>query len=566
MTARPIRILLVSDMNLGNLASTLGAAAAPSVSVTQAPFGAVLPTLLDREAPVWSEHPDLSLIWTTPEAVLPSIAQTLAGARIPAEAIDDEVDTFAAAVESAASRSRWTLVPTWLPTFGTRGLGALDLHDASGLRALLARANHRLLTHLRSVPDCWVMDAHAWAETAGNARGDRRLWYAAKIPFPTPVFRAASRDVRAFLGAVTGQARKVILLDLDNTLWGGVVGETGWEGIRLGGHDAVGEAFVDFQRALKALTRRGVILAIVSKNEENVALEAIRQHPDMVLREEDFAGWRINWQDKGTNAAELLDELRLGADAAVFIDDQPAERGRVAAALPDVLVPEWPVDPLGAVDALEQLACFDVLKVSDEDAARAESYAAERQRRVLKQEVTNFEDWLVQLGVTVRIEELSPANLPRAAQLLNKTNQMNLSTRRLSESEVREWAAAPGRSFFTVRVADRFSDFGLTGLLSLERYAHTVSIVDFVLSCRVMSRRVEEAMVHAAVVYAANLGAEAVTAVHVPTPRNQPMLAFWQERSGFSAGENGSFEWRFRTEYPEPPGIVVEREFRTGAP
>jgi FkbH-like protein len=567
MTDRPLRILLVSDANMGNLAATLRAEpSSPAIVVTEAPYGSVLPTLMDPLAPIWAERPDLSVVWTRPEGVLGGIARAVAGERVPGGVVDQEVDAFTDAVAAAAPLARWTLVPSWVPPFGTRGLGIADLHETAGVRALLSRANHRLTTRLRDIPDCWVVDGAAWAEAAGGARGDRRLWYAGKIPFPTPVFRAAARDIRAFLRAATGRSRKVIILDLDNTLWGGVVGETGWQGLRLGGHDPIGEAFVDFQHALKTLTRRGVVLGIVSKNEEATALEAIREHPDMVLREEDFAGWRINWEDKAANVASLLDELRLGADAAVFIDDQPAERGRVEAALPDVLVPDWSTDPLGSVHALEKLDCFDVLQVSEEDAARSGSYAAERKRRALQSGVSGIEEWLEQLGIVVQIEALTTTNLARATQLLNKTNQMNLSTRRMSESELLEWAAGPGRVFLTIRVADRFSDFGLTGLLSLEQESHRISIVDFVLSCRVMSRRVEEAMVHVAVEHARSVGARDVVLVYRPTERNAPMLAFWQEKSGFTTRDGLSFTWDSTRPYPAPRAIKLVGPIAAGSP
>ena len=553
MTETPHRVLLVSDANLANLAALLrNDQEEPGLEVSEAPYGAVLPTLLDPASAAWSERPDLTVVWTRPEGVLGSYADVLTGERVTVTDVERDVDAFADTLLQAASRSRWMAVPVWVPPFGRRGLGVVDLHDPSGSRALLARANHRLIERLRESQNVWALDASAWMERAGDTRTDRRLWYAAKVPFPTPVFAAAVRDLKSLLRAATGRSRKVVLLDLDNTLWGGVVGETGWEGLRLGGHDPVGEAFVDLQRALKALTKRGVVLGIVSKNEESVALEAIRKHPDMVLREEDFAGWRINWRDKATNVAELLDEIRLGLDSAVFIDDQPAERARVAEALPKVLVPDWPADPLASVQALDRLGCFDMLQVSSEDVARAQSYAAERERRALRESVSSMEDWLAELDVSVRVEAISTENQARAAQLLNKTNQMNLTTRRMSESELVDWAAGQGREFLTFRVSDRFSDFGLTGLLGLELEDDVMRIVDFVLSCRVMSRQVEEAMAHVAVEAAREAGAKRLEATHRPTERNAPMLAFWRDRSGFVEQGDGTFHWDPAQTYPAP--------------
>ena len=187
--------------------------------------------------------------------------------------------------------------------------------------------------------------------------------------------------MKAALRAVRGQSRKVVICDLDDTLWGGIVGDAGWENLRLGGHDPVGEAFADFQRELKALTRRGIILAMVSKNTEAVALEAIEKHPEMQLRKDDFAAWRINWDDKAQNIADLMEELNLGLDSAVFLDDNPVERARISEALPEVLVPNLPRDKMLFASTLRKLNCFDSATVSSEDRKRAAFYNAERDRR-----------------------------------------------------------------------------------------------------------------------------------------------------------------------------------------
>lgn len=550
----PLRVLLVSDATTANLAAVLRAeAAAPPIEVFEAEFGAAVPTLLNPAAKGWESKPDLTFVWTRPDAVLPTFADAANGERVSPDAVDADVDRFADAVAAAAGRSRWTAVASWTVPFGHRGLGVLDLHDPTGTRALLARANARLLERLRGLPQVWVLDGASWVDAQ---RGDRKLWYAAKVAAPTSTLRLIARDLRAFLAAATGRARKLVILDLDNTLWGGIVGETGWQGLRLGGHDPVGEAFVDFQRALKTLTRRGVVLALCSKNEESVAIEAIRQHPEMILREGDFAGWRINWRDKAQNVRELLDELRLGADAAVFLDDQPAERARVKQELPEVLVPDWPADGLSSVDLLDRLACFDLLGLSDEDRARAASYAAERQRRELQVQAGDSGDWLAQLGVQVQLSRLNAADLPRTAQLLNKTNQMNLRTRRLSEAELDAWAQQPQRSLLTCRVTDRFSDFGLTGIVSIEVRDGTAHVEDLLLSCRVMTRKVEETLLRAAALEARRLGATAMLLEGVPTPRNAPMLSFLQGAGLETLGEH---RYRIDTaqEPPPPEGIEV---------
>lgn len=308
-----------------------------------------------------------------------------------------------------------------------------------------------------------------------------------------------------------------------------------------------------FQKRLKALSERGVQLAIVSKNDESTALEALDKHPEMLLRREDFAAWRINWSDKARNIVDLLDELRLGLDAVVFLDDNPAERGRVRDALGDqVLVPEWPADPAEYGNALSALKCFDTPAVSQEDRARASMYASERKRTESRKKIGSLDSWLESLEMQVAVEQLSESNLPRTAQLLNKTNQMNMRTRRMSEQELKGWTDQGERALWTFRLSDCYGDLGLCGVISIEIEQESAHIVDFVMSCRVMGRSLEELMIHTV--------AESVRQKHGPihlvaeyleTERNRPCLDFW-ENSGFEERRPHEFVWDLAKAYPMP--------------
>jgi FkbH-like protein len=219
--------------------------------------------------------------------------------------------------------------------------------------------------------------------------------------------------------------------------------------------------------------------------------------------------------------------LNLGLQSVVFLDDNPVERGRVRDALPEVYVPEWPTDPTHYPRALESLRCFDTPRISKEDTERNEMYATERERVMLRKAASSLEDWLATLDLVVRFEPLGASNLVRAAQLLNKTNQMNLRTRRMSESELSEWSRGSEREVWTVHVRDRFGDAGLTGLLGLARSGDEVVLEDYVLSCRVMARRVEETMLWAAKVRGAALGAQRLRVSPIPTAKNKPCLDFF---------------------------------------
>jgi FkbH-like protein len=373
------------------------------------------------------------------------------------------------------------------------------------------------------------------------------------------VFRRAARQVKSTLRASTRGPRKLILLDLDDTLWGGLVGEVGWRALRLGGHDPVGEAYADFQRALLALAHRGILLGIVSKNEEQVALEAISQHPEMQLRLEHFCGWRINWDDKASNIVALTRQLNLGLDGVVFIDDSAAERGYVREALPEVLVPEWPTSPIRYIQALIGLGCFDMVVLTDEDRSRSQMYGAEHARASGRLDAESMTDWIRRLDVRVEVQELNERNLPRVVQLLNKTNQMNLSTRRLDASELMAWLLGGPRTLWSFRVRDRFGDAGLIGLASIEVSGDLATVIDFVLSCRVFGRKVEEVMLHIASRSAIEQGATELTVTLRRTGKNAPCLSFL-ETSGLAQLGGDRFVWNLAKEFPSPAHVRLGHE------
>ena len=521
--------VLVSDFNLQNFAGYLANDPEfPTIEAISTPYGQVPATLLDKDAPCWQNEPDVAVVWTRPESVIPDFNALLKYEQIRLPEILQQVDEFCTLLTSISRRVKYVLVPSWVLPFYRRVFGVLDMKTGIGLTNTLMRMNLRLTENLEQASNIYVLNTQRWVEQVGNSAFSLKLWYLGKIVFDNAVFKAAVRDVKAALGGLLGFSRKLIILDLDDTLWGGIVGDTGWENLVLGGHHHLGEAYVDFQQALKSLQNRGVLLAIVSKNEEQIALEAIGKHPEMVLKQDDFVGWRINWQDKAQNILDLLTELNLGPQSAVFIDDNPAERARVKESLPEVLVPDWPPDPLFYPATLLGLRCFDMPSLSREDLDRTAMYLSDNKREALKKAVSSTGEWLNGLGIRVQVEELHSANLQRAAQLLNKTNQMNLSTRRLSETELAAWADDPGHRLWTIRVADKFGDAGLTGIVSLEIQDQTAQIVDFILSCRVMGRKIEEALLSIAIQSARESGVEGVSARYIPTPKNKPCLDFFK--------------------------------------
>jgi FkbH-like protein len=557
------RCLLISNFTIDNFANYLNNDTdLPAVKNIIAPFNQVIQVLTDKNLECWKDNSDFAVIWTQPESVIESFNNVMNYKNVSIEKILEEVDEYSSLLLNICDRAKFVFVPTWIFPSYHRGFGILDMKTGIGISNILMRMNLRLSENLGKISNIYLLNAQRWTNKAGKNDFDPKLWYMGKIAFGNEVFIEAVKDIKSALRGITGNSRKLIILDLDDTLWGGISGDIGWENINLGGHDHIGEAYVDFQRALKSLTNRGILLGIVSKNEEAVALETIKNHQEMVLRLDDFAGWKINWQDKAQNVVELVSDLNLGLQSVVFIDDSPVERARVREALPEVFVPEWSEDKMLYKSALLGLYCFDTPSISKEDVERTRMYSTERQRKDLKKRIGSFDEWLKGLRIKVKVEELNEINLQRAAQLLNKTNQMNLTTRRMTESELMNWARKDNHKLWTFRVSDKFGDSGLTGIISLEVKNKTAGIVDFVLSCRVIGRKVEETMLYTAIKYAQSIGMDEIYAKYIQTPKNKLCLEFWR-KSGFLCDEGDDiFKWKIGNDYPIPESIQIEGDYK----
>lgn len=553
--------VFISDFTVDNFTGYLANDSSdPKVTPSVAPFGQVTQTIMDQGHAVWDTDHDFAMVWTLPDVVSQAFARALSFEKVEQALVLEEVDRFSEALLTLENRVGSIFVPTWvLPTY-CRGWGMLDMKNDLGLYNLLSRMNLRLADNLNDRSSFYLLPSDRWVSNIEGAPSNPSLWYRAKIPFGHEVFKLAALDIKSALRGILGMARKIILVDLDDTLWGGIVGDLGWENIQLGGHDPEGEAFVDFQKALKSFINKGIILGIISKNEEDVALKAIKNHPEMILSAKDFAGWRINWNDKAQNIIDLIEELNLGLQSVVFIDDNPSERDRVREAIPEVFVPDWPENKLLYSSTLLSLDCFDIPSISKEDIDRSKMYSAERGRNELRRKIGSLEDWLKSLDLEVVVEELNEANLPRTTQLLNKTNQMNLTTRRMSENELLSWAQSEKHYLWTFNVTDRFGNAGLTGITSLEIEGEIGKVTDFILSCRVMGKKIEEIMVHTILDQAQELKLKEVYAKYLPTEKNKPCHDFWLH-SGFNHDpETEIFAWFPEKDYPKPEFINLKKK------
>lgn len=324
-----------------------------------------------------------------------------------------------------------------------------------------------------------------------------RHWNMYKIPYDQTLSPLYIDYVARFLAAIKGKSRKCLVLDLDNTLWGGVIGDDGLEGIVLGQGDPLGESFLDVQRAALKLKERGVILAVCSKNDEKTARSVFQHHPEMILKEEDISVFMANWDAKSTNIQRIAETLNIGIESIVFFDDNPAERAQVRASLPLVAVPELPLDPAYYARILLSSGYFESVHFSEEDKQRTQQYHANSKRDTLKKAIHNIDDYLKSLEMTLSLSHFDAMGLQRIVQLINKSNQFNLTTRRYSETDISAIMDDPHSFTLQARLSDRFGDNGMISTIICKESAHGVWDIDtWLMSCRVMGRSVEKAMLN----------------------------------------------------------------------
>ena len=419
-------------------------------------------------------------------------------------------------------------------------------------------AVERFLAEVRALgalsPRVVVVDWEWAARGAAAAYRDARLWYLARMRLNPQGLAALADTVAEHVAASRGLARKVVAVDLDDVLWGGVVGEVGLSGIELG-EDGLGLAYQDLQRELAKLVRAGVLVVAASKNNPGDVDEVLEKHPAMVLHRDDFAGLRASWEDKATSLRELAGELDLGLDSFVFLDDNPVERDWVRAALPEVLVPELPDDPVERPGFVRRAPWFRRISVTGADAARTESYQAQSRRRELRGAVASFDDFLAELGQEVAIEPLHEGSLARAAQLARRTSQFNLTTRRYTVAELEAITADPAAEAYTLGLSDRYGDSGITGLAILRYLDGTAEVDTLLLSCRVLGRRVEDALLAFLAERARERGARSLVGRYVESPRNEQVRSFYADR-GFAA-DGDAFRLDLERSRLEPPAGVA---------
>jgi FkbH-like protein len=486
-------------------------------------YDAIVQNAMDLENALLHEGTDCVIVFARLEQISWALARTfptLDSGRIESEVnrVIDFVETVVAAI-----RKRTQALILWhgleVPPYPTTGL--LDSHSQFGHRATIVTLNDRIREVLTCHKSSYLIDLDTCFSRLGYAAClDARFWHIGRAPYTATALSEVATEDFKYIRASLGKNKKCLVLDCDNVLWGGVAGEDGLDGIKLG-KEYPGSAYFEFQQEVVNLYHRGIIIALCSKNNANDVWEVFESHPEMVVQRKHIAASQINWEDKASNIRKLADTLNIGLDSMVFVDDSDYEVALVRRELPEVTVVHLP--PATAVEnrnVLNQLGIFDALSVTQEDAHRGEIYQAERLREDSRNVATDIESYCRSLEMVLTISLANNTSLARIAQQTQKTNQFNLTTRKYSEAEIAGFSDNECFDVLTLQVSDVFGDSGIVGT-SIIRYEDKTAILDsFLLSCRALGRGVEKAFLQAVVDRAREKEATTVVGTYIPTKKN----------------------------------------------
>jgi FkbH-like protein len=505
-----------------------------ALDVANAPYDQVLQEAMDANASIHAARCDAILIavdyrWLGLTAHQADVATT----QSCIDAAGERLNSVVRALQSHGSAS---IILCTLATPPGALHGSYDAKLPGSVKNQIAAVNN-LVLETAAKHSTYVLDVAALAAEIGTSTWfDPIQWNLYKLPFAAECNQLFADHVGRILGAIRGKSKKCLVLDLDNTLWGGVIGDDGLEGIRIGQGNAEGEAHLAVQKLALEYRNKGVMLAVCSKNNEENARLPFQKHPDMLLKETDISVFQANWIDKPANLEAIAKSLNIGLDALVFLDDNPAERAHVRAALPMVGVPEVGADPGLFAAYLQMAGYFEAVTVSDEDRIRANTYAEEAKRVAVMQSTQTLGDYLSALEMVISFAPFDSLGRQRITQLINKSNQFNLTTRRYTEQEIATLETAAADFTMQVRLKDKFGDSGMIGVIiacALEDTTiPTWDIDTWLMSCRVLGRNVENAMLDALVSAARRNGIAEIVGRYIETKKNG-MVADHYPKLGF---------------------------------
>ncbi len=572
LRTRPLKTFIVRSVTLEPIVPFLAVEAVLAnftLDLHLGGYGSFFEEMLNPQSALGKLKPDLVLVLLDLEDIagrLPDLCADGVGSGVEGE-LAEALARMEQLLRSFRANSAARLVVSGFVVPDTTSLG--DVGDANlehSLPNAVLELNRRLAALCRSISDCVFFDIDRLAARFGrSAWRDKRLFLASRLPISAAAFSTFSRGLLRSVSSLFRAPKKVLCTDLDNTLWGGILGEDGPEGISTGSAFP-GNSYLDYQRFLRQLSARGILLAIVSKNNDADVREAFHlRAADLALNLSDFVATKISWNEKANSLRELAHELSLGLDAFVFVDDNPVECAAIQRELPDVTVIAAPVnDPWKLVDLLSEQPLFDALAVTEDDLNRLGDYKAQAQRAEIASASGSREEFLGSLDIVCTFLNAVDAPLARSVQMLAKTNQFNLTTRRHSAVEIERFASEPGSQAVAIRVRDRFGDAGVVGLALARTVGDACLIDSLLLSCRVIGRGIETALLAHLGAHARSLGAKVLLGEFIPTKKNAPCADFYTEH-GFTAqppleGDKGAsifYEYDLTNASPASPAWIT---------
>jgi FkbH-like protein len=477
-----------------------------------APYGQFNQELLNPQSELYHTSPQITFLLIEAES----------------DAIDGQMSRLGGLVDAFLKNSTGIIVINTFPACPSWPLNVLP----DQRRILIEKINTSIIERYQSNPRIQILDLDALVAYAGcqNAMSPQMMSMA-RIPFSEAFLGMLARRIVSHIVATKGLARKCLVLDCDNTLWGGIIGEDGLDGIQIG-HDSPGREYLEFQKTILELYEQGIILAINSKNNPDDVMQVLNQHPQMLLREKHFASIMVNWDPKPQNMQKIAEQINIGLDSIVFIDDNPAERELMRQSLPQVKTLEMPTDPSLFARTLRETSLFTRAYLTEEDKNRGQIYAAQRKREQFQQSCATLEDFLKSLEMVVSIHPAGKDDIKRIAQLTQRTNQFNLTTRRYTDADIDTMVKNPNWHIYVLGLKDKFGDNGTVGLALVEIQPKQWRVDTFLMSCRVIGRQVEDALVDRICRDAAKAGCANISAEYIPTAKNNMVAGFW-DKVGF---------------------------------
>lgn len=519
-------------------------------------YNQIYAQILDSDSEIYAFKPSTVLMAMCSEKLYEKFCATPLEERI--HFADNVVNEILMLWGTLNNNIKTNVIQTLFIEADDRSFGNYGLKVESSFIYQVKKINYQLISKCLEYNNITLLDLNTVKFELGNDRfHDEKMYYIAKIPFSQECLSCIAKNVVSIISATDGRIKKCIVLDLDNTLWGGVIGDDGLEGIQIG-ELGLGHAFADFQNWLKELKNRGIILAVCSKNNEDIAKEPFQKHPEMVLHLDDISMFVANWEDKATNIKHIQKVLNIGMDSIVFLDDNKFERNLVRELVPDITVPELPEDPAQYVSYLKQCNLFETATYSEEDKNRTQQYQAETNRTEMEKQFASFDDYLVGLNMIATAKPFDTYNYPRIAQLSQRSNQFNLRTIRYTEAQIKDIAESDKHLTLYFTLKDKFGDYGLISVVILDKQnKEELFISEWFMSCRVLKRGMEEFIINKVIELADQHGYKKVIGEYIKTEKNK-MVETIYEKMGFSRLDNGVFRADVQSFCPNKTFITEE--------